>query len=112
PLSPAGDPGSRRHSARSLLCRAEADHAPLQRHLLRLQGRRRGAAAQPAADQCRDHPGAVALIATQTQIVGWAKRSVPTIPLLVWRDGGHGAYAPLPTLRNPGLPLAHLLPKP
>ena len=55
---------------------------------------------------------ALALIATQTQIVGWAKRSVPTIPLLVLRDGGHGAYAPLPTLRNPGLLLAHLLPKP
>src|SRR5438445_9434827 len=30
-------------------------------------------------------------------LVGWAKRSVPTIPSGV-RDSGHGASAPLPTL--------------
>src|SRR5260370_41712578 len=39
--------------------------------------------------------------ASSAVIVGWAKRSVPTIlkrdPDV---DGGHGARAPLPTLRN------------
>src|SRR5207244_5422355 len=33
-------------------------------------------------------------------IVGWAKRSVPTIPLVMWTDGGHGARAPLPALHT------------
>ena len=33
--------------------------------------------------------------------VGWAKRSVPTIPTTFpLEDGGHGASAPLPTLRT------------
>src|SRR3954447_25873118 len=36
---------------------------------------------------------------TQNFFVGWAKRSVPTIPSGV-SDGGHGARAPLPTLRR------------
>ena len=39
-LSAAGDPGSRRHPARSVLRGAEEHHAPLQGLFLRLQGRR------------------------------------------------------------------------
>src|SRR4029453_11727324 len=37
---------------------------------------------------------------TRGLVVGWAKRSVPTIFYLNV-DGGHGASAPLPTLRIP-----------
>src|SRR2546426_902478 len=33
------------------------------------------------------------------ELVGWAKRSVPTIAFRA-RNGGHGARAPLPTLRS------------
>jgi hypothetical protein len=33
-------------------------------------------------------------------LVGWAKRSVPTSLLLIEGDRGHGAQAPLPTLRH------------
>src|SRR3954453_6370863 len=36
---------------------------------------------------------------TQNFFVGWAKRSVPTIASGM-SDGGHGARAPLPTLRH------------
>src|SRR5438093_537228 len=32
-------------------------------------------------------------------LVGWAKRSVPTTSAPSWIDRGHGASAPLPTLR-------------
>src|SRR5882724_5996579 len=35
---------------------------------------------------------------TATETVGWAKRSVPT--RIVGKKGGHGASAPLPTLRT------------
>ncbi len=54
------DPGRRRRAARSVLCRAEEHHAPLQRCVLRLQQRRRGAAIQPALDRCRIDQGVVA----------------------------------------------------
>ena len=53
-LSAAGDPGSRRHPARSVVRGAEEDHAPLQGPVLCLQGRRRSPPAQPAADRRRD----------------------------------------------------------
>jgi hypothetical protein len=33
-------------------------------------------------------------------VVGWEKRSVPTILSKAVRDGGHGAGAPLPALRD------------
>ena len=42
-LSAAGDPGSRRHPARSVVRGTEEHHAALQGPVLRLQGRRRGA---------------------------------------------------------------------
>jgi hypothetical protein len=40
------------------------------------------------------------LVKTFGMIVGWAKRSVPTILREARSIGGHGARAPLPTLRN------------
>ena len=36
----------------------------------------------------------------ESQAVGWAKRSVPTTLTILGEDGGHGACAPLPTLRR------------
>ncbi|MEA2892849.1 MAG: hypothetical protein QOI05_3642, partial [Bradyrhizobium sp.] len=40
------------------------------------------------------------LVKTFGMIVGWAKRSVPTILRGARSIGGHGARAPLPTLRS------------
>src|SRR5665213_914038 len=37
---------------------------------------------------------------TTSVIVGWAKRSVPTVVQHRRGNGGHGADAPLPTLRG------------
>ena len=48
----------------------------------------------PPADEGGGDRGAL------TALVGWAKRSVPTQSISSGTDGGHGAYAPLPTLRN------------
>src|SRR5215203_5444700 len=47
---------------------------------------------------------------TQNFFVGWAKRSVPTIASWV-SDGGHGASAPLPTLRPTAPALASMQPE-
>ena len=58
-LSAAGDPGSRRHSARSVVRGAEEDHASLQRRVLCLQGRRGGPPLQPPADRRRHDQGIV-----------------------------------------------------
>ena len=58
-LSAAGDPGSRRHSARPVVRGAKEHHAPLQGCILRLQGRRRGAQVQPVIDRGRFHQGAL-----------------------------------------------------
>ena len=58
-LSAAGDPGSRRHSARPVVRGTEEHHAPLQGCILRLQGRRRGAQVQPVIDRGRFHQGAL-----------------------------------------------------
>ena len=57
-LSADRDPGRRRRAARSVLCRAEEHHAPLQGRVLHLQQGRRGAPLQPAADRCRVDQGA------------------------------------------------------
>ena len=56
-LSAAGDPGSRRHSARPVVRGAKEHHAPLQGCILRLQGRRRGAQVQPVIDRGRFYQG-------------------------------------------------------
>ena len=58
-LSAAGDPGGRRHSARSVVRGAEEHHAPLQGRVLRLQGRRGSAQVQPVADRSRFHQEAL-----------------------------------------------------
>ena len=53
--------GCGRHSARSELRRAEEDHAPLQRPVLCVPRRRRGAPPQPHADRGRLRQGPVAM---------------------------------------------------
>ena len=58
-ISAIGDPGSRRHPARSLVRRAEADHVAMQGRVLCLQGWRGSPPLQSIADRRRPDPGAV-----------------------------------------------------
>ena len=67
-VSAAGDPGSRRHSARSVIRGAEGDHASLRRNVLCLQERSRSPPLQPPVDRCRPDPRVV-----DNGSVGWAK---------------------------------------
>src|SRR5260370_29362927 len=97
----AGRPGVHAGKADRRRRRHGADR---RHHLARRRARRAGR--QPREDRAgrwrqSDGGGCLTLAALAGRIVGWARRSVPTI--LARRrtaGGGHGASAPLPTLRT------------
>ena len=64
-LSAAGDPGSRRHPARSIVRGAEADHVAMRGPVLFLQGWCGGPTLQSIADRRRADPGIVGFPAQQ-----------------------------------------------
>ena len=71
-LSAAGHSGGRGRAARCLVCRAEAYFPALQRPVLSLRQRRRGAPLQPAADRCR-HDQAALTMSLEHSILGAAR---------------------------------------